>query len=158
VALRAKEALFHLGLFALRVGFGVQMAAFHGLEKLRSFSVRAGSFPDTLGIGHRNSLIVTVTAELFCAGLLVLGLASRLAALALSLVMGIALFVQQAPDPWKKKELAALYFGAFLTMLFLGPGKLSLDATLLPRLFRRGRGSAAGGRVSSPSVRFQTSR
>jgi putative oxidoreductase len=150
---RPKELFFHLGLLALRAGFGLQMAAFHGLDKLRNFSDRAGSFPDTLGIGHRNSLIVSVTAEFFCAVLLVVGLASRLAALALSLVMGIAVFVQQAPDPWKKKELAALYFGAFLTMLFLGPGKLSLDATVLPRLFKRGGGG--GGRV--PAVRFQQS-
>jgi putative oxidoreductase len=154
VAFRSKEAFSNLGLLALRVGFGLQMAAFHGLDKLRNFSDRAGSFPDTLGIGHRNSLLVTVTAEFFCAALLVVGLASRLAALGLSLVMGVAVFVQQAPDPWKKKELAALYFGAFLTMLFLGPGKLSLDATLLPRLFRRGGGG--GGRVAT--ARFQQAR
>jgi hypothetical protein len=30
-------------------------------------------------------------------------------------------------------------------MLFLGPGRLSLDATLLPRLFKRG---SAGGRTA----------
>lgn len=126
------------------------MAMFHGLEKFRAFSERTGAFPDTLGLGHRNSFLVTVLAELVCAGLLVVGLASRLAALGLSALMGFALFVQQAPDPWKRRELTALYFGAFLTMLLLGPGKLSLDATLVPRLFRRGGGT---GRVAN--ARFQ---
>lgn len=154
MALFSKETLSNLGLLVLRVGLGAQMAAFHGIDKMRQFSERAGSFPDPLGLGHKNSLMLTVAAELFCSILLVLGLASRLAALTLSFVMGVGLFLQQAPDPWRKKELAALYFAGFLTILFLGPGRISLDGTLLPRLFRRGGGSArvpGGARLASSS-------
>jgi putative oxidoreductase len=141
----SKESFANLGLLVMRAGLGAQMALYHGADKLRHFSDRVGSYPDPLNIGHRNSLLLTVAAEFVCSILLVLGLASRLAALALSFVMGVALFVQQAPEPWRKKELGALYFAGFLTMLFLGPGRLSLDAILLPRLFKRG-GSGASAR------------
>ncbi len=151
MALFSRESFSNLGLLVLRVGFGAQMAALHGADKLRHFGERVGSFPDPLNLGHRNSLILSVVAELLCAVLLVLGLASRLAALVLSFIMGVGLFVQQSAAPWHKKELAALYFGAFLTILFLGPGKVSLDAVLLPRIFRRGGASrgAAGARLAS---------
>lgn len=150
MALFSKDNFSHLGLLVLRAGLGAQMAAFHGADKMRQFSERVSSAPDPLGIGHRNSLILTVTAELFCAVLLVLGLASRLAALALTFVMGVGLFLQQAPDPWRKKEMAAIYFAGFLTILFLGPGKISLDS-FLPRLLRKGGGGpkASAARMAS---------
>ena len=138
-----KESFSNIGLLVLRVGFGAQMAALHGMDKLRQFSERAGSYPDPLSIGHRNSLILTVVAELVCALLLVLGLASRMAALTLTFVMGVGLFMQQANVPWHKKEMALLYFGAFLTIFLLGPGRLSLDAAVVPRMFKRS-GSSSG--------------
>jgi putative oxidoreductase len=150
VALFSKEAFGNFGLLVLRVGLGAQMALYHGADKLKHFSERAGSFPDALGMGHRNSLLLTVAAELFCSLLLVLGLASRFAALVLSFVMGVTLFLQQAPDPWRKKELGALYFAGFLTILMLGPGRVSLDSMLLPRLLKRGGAARVpGARMAS---------
>ncbi len=149
MGLFSKESASNLGLLVLRVALGTQMAALHGADKLRNFSERVAAFPDPLGLGHRHSLTLTVAAQFFCAILLVLGLASRLAALTLSFVMGVAVFLQQAPEPWKKKEMAALYFSGFLTILLLGPGRFSLDGTLLPRLFRRGGHSRAAGGVGA---------
>jgi putative oxidoreductase len=127
----------HLGLLVLRLGFAGHLLLLHGLDKLENFSKRAGSFSDPLGIGHRNSLIGAIVGEVFCAALLALGLFSRVAAAGVAFTMGVVIFVHHASDPWKRKELALLYFLAAVALFLTGPGRFSLDATLIPRL--RGR-------------------
>lgn len=145
-----KETLSDLALLLLRVSVGVHMAWLHGYDKLRNFSARAGSFPDPLDIGQRNSLIATVIAEFFCAILLAAGLMGRVAALAMAFIVGTTVFVQRAGDPWQRKELSVLYLAALLALVLLGPGRLSLDRLIGPRFGRR---SSAPGRLPVPAAR-----
>jgi putative oxidoreductase len=63
--------------------------------------------------------------------LLILGLGTRLAAMPLAFTMMVALFVVHAEDPWKVKELAAVYLGVYLALILTGPGDFSLDRRLL---------------------------
>lgn len=115
------------GLFVLRMGAASFMLFGHGWGKLASFSERADSFADPLGVGPVMSLSLTVFAEFFCSALLGFGLFTRLAAIPLAITMAVAAFVIHADDPWQKKELAVLYLLVYLTLVFTGPGRISLD-------------------------------
>ncbi len=144
MATARREALTNLGLFILRASFGLQLALLHGLDKLQNFSQRAGTFPNPIGLGPKYSLIGVIGAELVCGLLLAVGLASRVAALGIAFALGVAAFVQHGGDPWKRKELALLYFTAGLAFALTGPGRFSLDAVVA----RRGGGGKGPARAA----------
>lgn len=121
-----RDTLISVGLLVLRIGVGVMMMV-HGYQKMQGFAEMAGGFPDPLGVGNKTSLILAISAEFGCSLLLLIGLATRLAAVPLAFTMIIALFVIHGADPWQKKELAAIYLLIYGTLIFTGPGKLSLD-------------------------------
>ena len=102
----------------------------HGLPKLINFAAKMKTFPDPLGVWHKISLGMVVFAEVFCSVLLILGLLSRLASIPLIICMSGVVFVIQAQRPIDDKELPIMFLAAFVTLLFTGPGKFSLDAAL----------------------------
>lgn len=118
-----------LGLLVLRLAAGGMMAV-HGIQKLGKFADLKDTFPDPLGIGHLPSLVSAVGAEVGCALLVVLGLATRLAAVPVVFTMAVAALVVHGDDPWQKKELAMLYGLAFLALVLTGAGRYSVDARL----------------------------
>ena len=118
------------GLLLLRLGAGGMMIAGHGWGKLLSFQARSAQWPDPLGIGHAPSMAGTVGAEVVCAALVMIGFATRIAALPLVFTMAVAGFVINAGEPWGEKELAAIYLVPFLALVFTGPGAYSLDAKI----------------------------
>ena len=152
----AQEMLTSAGLLILRLGIGGYMVA-HGWGKVGM--LRAGAyeqFGDPIGLGPQLSLVLVVFAEFACALLVMLGLATRLAALPLVFAMGVAAFVAHAADPWTagagferfmagetqmplSKEPAMMFFVVFLALVFTGPGRFSLDSLLWQRV-RRTRG------------------
>lgn len=119
-----------LGLFILRVGFGLTIALQHGLPKILDFANKTTSFPDPLGVGSTASLSLMVLAEFICGIFVALGLFTRLAVIPLIIAMGVAFFVFHAPDPFAKKEMAFLYFLAFTSIFAAGPGKFSVDGLI----------------------------
>lgn len=119
-----------IGLFLLRLCVGGFMLT-HGYPKLEK--LLAGGeiqFLDFMGIGATASLALAVFAEVICSVLLVLGLGTRLASIALTITMGVAAFIRHGEDPFAKKEQALLYLLIYLTLLVLGPGKYSLDSMI----------------------------
>jgi putative oxidoreductase len=122
-----------IALLLLRVGAGAMLFLSHGWPKVDSFAELSATFPDPLGIGSPLSLSLAVFAEVACALLVVLGVRTRLAALPPLVTMLVAAFVVHAGDPWEKKELALLYALPFLTLLFAGGGRYSLDTLLESR-------------------------
>lgn len=125
--MRQSTILASIGIFILRLGFGGFMLIAHGWPKLQAFSEKADTFHDPLGMGSKFSLIATIGAEVGCSILLILGLGTRFAALALAFTMGVAAFVFHQEDPWLDRELPILYFIGFLILISTGPGKLSMD-------------------------------
>ena len=123
----------NLGLLILRVAAGGSMLLFHGISKAESFGTLKTSFPDPLGVGSTASLALVVFAEVLCAGLLILGFFTRLAAVPLIVTMAVAVFVQQGNDPWADRELPMLFLAAFTAVFFLGAGRASLDSAILTR-------------------------
>lgn len=124
---RVSENALAFALLVLRVGAGSLMLMQHGLDKLMHFSQKSGSFADPFGIGSTASLSLTVFAEFFCAVFIILGLFTRLATIPLIINMAVALFIAHQGDFFGKGELAGLFLIVFITLLFTGPGKVSLD-------------------------------
>jgi len=119
-----------IGLLILRVSFGCLMLV-HGFQKVGKFSELSDKFPDPLGMGSQMSLISAIGSEVGCSILLIVGLATRFAAMPLAFTMIIACFVVHANDPWQKQELAAVYLAVYVCLIFTGGGKFSLDYCLL---------------------------
>ena len=115
----------------LRVGLGLGMLVGHGIPKLMRFSELAGQFADPLKLGAPLSLALIVFAEVFCAALVVLGIFTRLASLAVVFGMGVVVFVINHGDVLGKGELAAVYGLGFLALAIGGGGNFSLG-----RIFR----------------------
>ena len=122
-----------MALFILRVGAAALILT-HGIPKLLMlFGGGEIQFLDPVGLGMEISLTLSVFAEVICAVLLILGLASRLAAIPLIINMGVAFFIVHAQDPFQVKELALVYLLIFTTLLITGSGKYALDHYLLKR-------------------------
>ena len=98
----------------------------HGYPKLMNFSSMKDSFPDPLHIGSTLSLAGTIGAEFFCALLVLLGIATRLAAVPVVFAMSVAVFIVHASDGLQKKELGILYGLMYLALAFMGGGAFSL--------------------------------
>jgi len=126
--LLATDKQVSLGLLLLRVAFGCFMLV-HGIQKVMGFGEMAEAFPDPLGMGSKLSLTMAIGAEVGCSILLILGLGTRLAVVPLAFTMIIALFVIHSGDPWKVKELAAIYLATYAVIFVAGPGTFSLDHT-----------------------------
>jgi len=121
---------YDIGLFVLRVMTGGLMLVNHGLPKLIGFNEKMNEFPDPIGLGNEISLALTVFAEFFCALALMLGIYTRIAIIPLIITMLTAAFVIHWDDPFSKKEFALLYAIPFLAMVFIGPGKYSIDSKI----------------------------
>jgi putative oxidoreductase len=102
----------------------------------------AAQFGDPIGLGPHLSLGLVAFAEFGCALLVMVGLATRLAAVPIVVAMGVAAFVAHAKDPWTmgpgpSKEPALLFLTWALALGFTGAGTLSLDGLIGARRSRR---------------------
>lgn len=124
---RASDTAFSFATLLLRLGAGSLMLVDHGLDKLMHFSQKAGKFADPFHTGSTTALALTVFAEFFCSAFVVFGLFTRLACIPLVIAMSVALFYANKGQFFGVGESAGLYLACFLVLLFLGPGKVSLD-------------------------------
>ena len=138
---RAAGTLQSLGLLILRVGAGGLLLGGHGWAKITHFSESAATFADPIGVGHGVSLALVVFAEVVCAALVAVGLATRIASIPIIIFLCVAAFLQHADDPWSKKELALVYLVPFLAILAAGGGRFALDAVVSRFFARPTRGS-----------------
>lgn len=131
------DLLVSLGLLVLRLSFGLMMLLAHGVGKLMGFAGLIDKFPDPVGLGSSTGLVLTIVAEVGCSVLIVLGLATRLAAVPLAFTMIVAAFFVHADDPWTKKELAIAYLAVYTTLFVSGGGRFALDRVLWQKYFQR---------------------
>jgi len=120
---------FNLATLLLRIVFGGLMLVNHGFVKMTKFSALQYKFADPFHIGSRWSLVLVIFAEVFCSILLIIGLFSRLASIPLIIAMLIAFFIAHNGST-ADGEQAALFLAVFLTLLFVGPGKASVDGMI----------------------------
>ena len=127
-----REALRDAGILFLRLLMGLGLAL-HGYDKLFG-----GSLPQfTEGVGKLGlpgpapTLALIAAWSEFGGGLLImLGLATRLAAAMVFGTMTVAAFVALSGHPFAEKELALLYWTMAATLMLVGAGHLSIDAAL----------------------------
>lgn len=131
----APEPMFlDVGALVLRLWLGGFMLS-HGVGKLSKL-LNGGGFADPLGIGEVPSLVLAVIGEFVSPIFIILGLGTRLAAMPLLCTMSVAGFIVHANDAFSKKELAFSYAVGALLLVFVGAGRVSVDA-----LLRRRRGA-----------------
>jgi putative oxidoreductase len=118
---------FSFAMLVLRLGVGLSMMINHGLDKLMHFAQKAPRFADPFHIGSTTSLSLVVFAEFFCSAFIILGLFTRLACIPLIIAMSVALFIANKGAFFGVGEAAGLFLSCFITLLFTGPGKVSLD-------------------------------
>jgi putative oxidoreductase len=145
-----KEMPVSIGLLILRIGIGGYLVT-HGMGKVQMLLAGgADKFGDPIGMGSTMSLALVTMSEFLCALLIILGLATRLAAVPVVISMAVAAFVIHAGDPWTmgaaanaffsgasktwfSKEPALLYLIPFLSLVFTGGGRLSIDGLIAMR-------------------------
>jgi len=131
------ELLKDVGLLVLRVWLGLSMLLLHGWSKVEKYAGMSQGFPDPLGVGPAMSLNLAIFAEVFCALLLVAGLAARLATIPLVVTMAVAFFAVHGGTLTGESsgEMAFIYLAGFVALLIAGPGRFSFDRLIL-RAFR----------------------
>lgn len=117
---------FNLAMLVLRLGFGILMMK-HGYDKLVNFEQYSSQFMNFMGLGAKTSLALVVFAEFFCSIFIVLGLFTRLSTIPLIVVMCVALFKAHNGLVFTEGQTATLFLTAYLTLLIVGPGKISVD-------------------------------
>jgi putative oxidoreductase len=124
------DAAFNFATFILRVGAGSLMIANHGLMKMTHFGQMSNGFMNPFHIGSSTTLALVIFSEVFCSGLVILGLFTRLACIPLIFEMAFA-FINVHHMNWAAGqgggEADLLFLVCFLALLFTGPGKVSVD-------------------------------
>lgn len=112
----------------LRLVLGFSMFYGHGLGKWQMLFGDADiKFADPIGVGMTFSLILAVFAEVICSLFLAVGLLTRYALIPLIITMAVAAFVVHGGQAFGKVEMSLLYLSGYVAILFIGPGKFSLD-------------------------------
>jgi putative oxidoreductase len=130
LSIKYGAGVFNFSMLLLRVVFGLLIIIKHGYFKLQNFSTIQNNFYNFLGLGMKTSLVLSIFAEVLCALFVVLGLFTRFAAIPLVITMLVAIFGANTDKPLLESELALLYLGAFSTLVFCGPGKISVDGMI----------------------------
>ncbi len=122
-----------VGLLIYRILISISLINTHGIKKLTDFESSAAHIPDPFGLGGEFSTYFAIFTNIICPIFIILGLFTRLAVLPIVIVTLSGLLFVHYADPWAVKDVPLMYSLAFLTVLYLGPGKYSLDFKLMPR-------------------------
>ena len=120
-----------LALLLLRTLVSFSLFYKHGIEKLTGFSNMQTHFPDPLHIGVTPGLMFALLTDGVCSLLIIVGLASRLAALLIIFNVSVVFFFLHGGSIVDAHaEMGYVYLAAFLCILLAGAGKYSIDNKL----------------------------
>lgn len=125
---RIHDGVTSLGLLFLRVCLGSMMLCIHGLPKMFNFKLELKKIEDPFGFGARRTLILTLLQEVFLSLLIIFGFLTRVSVIPMIVTLIIAAFVVHRDWSIEKRQFILLYIVGFATLLFCGPGEISLDA------------------------------
>lgn len=118
-------------LLLLRIVSGGLMLALHGYPKVQKLIAGAPyEFADPIGLGTTISFLLVLFAEAVCSILLILGLATRFAAIPLIVAMSVVIFVVHWHEGIGAIELPLMYLVTFITIVITGAGRYSLDKAI----------------------------
>ena len=116
---------FNTAMLFIRLVAGLLMLQ-HGYEKLTHFNETVGQMINLMGVGQRTCTILVIFAEFFCSLLLIIGLFTRFACIPLIITMVVAMWKVHHNDYFGEEDIS-LYILSYVTLLLLGPGKVSVD-------------------------------
>jgi putative oxidoreductase len=123
------EGAFNFAILLLRVAFGILIMG-HGYDKLIHFGERHNSFMNLLGIGSSATLALAIFAELFCGLFVVIGLFTRFSVIPIIILLLIAVIKAHHNAVFGEAQPAALFLTGFIVLLFVGPGRVSVDSMI----------------------------
>ena len=126
LSIHYSSAAFNFAMLLHRLVFGILMMS-HGYNKLIHFSEKKAEFMNFIGMGSTISLLLVIFAEFFCALFISIGLFTRLTVIPLVICMAVALFKAHGGDIMGDGASATLYLSAYVLLLLVGPGKISVD-------------------------------
>ncbi|MEO6722205.1 MAG: DoxX family protein [Ferruginibacter sp.] len=118
---------FSAAMLLLRLVAGILLMT-HGYDKLVHFDKTATFMPHLFGMSSSITAALVIFAEFFCSLFVILGLFTRLACVPIIICMCYALFITNHGDVLGKGELGTMYLAAFSVLLFVGPGRVSVDS------------------------------
>jgi putative oxidoreductase len=120
-----------VALLILRLWMGFGLFVKHGIEKFANFSQMQQHFPNPLHAGSAFSLSFALLSDGICSLLIIIGFATRPAALFIVINL-LVVFITMHQFSFAKEhaELVYLFLGAFITIFVAGPGKFSIDQKL----------------------------
>lgn len=118
-----------IGLLLLRLGVGLPMLVHHGMPYLKHFDEEAARFLPLWGLDSGTMLVLAIVVEVGAAALIVVGLLTRFASLAISLTMVVAFVMVHGArfDGEQSGELAFLYLVGSAALSIMGPGRFAWD-------------------------------
>jgi putative oxidoreductase len=119
---------FNTAMLLLRLVAGVLMLQ-HGYGKLTNFDATAHDMINFMGIGQQASTVLVIFSEFFCSALLIIGLFTRFACIPLIITMVVAMWKVHHND-YLHEDAVSLYIAAYVTLLLVGPGKISVDSMI----------------------------
>ena len=129
ISTKYSKGSFNFGMLVLRFFLGLLLAR-HGFTKLMQFNSIKHSFLNFLHLGSTISLSLIIFAELVCGILLILGLFTRFACIPIIIGMLVVVFIASNGQIFAGGERGMIYLAATVTILFCGPGKISIDGLM----------------------------
>lgn len=130
LSIKYSNGAFNVALLLLRFILGISMLLNHGLPKLMKFSEIQGKFLDFMGMGTKTSLILAIFGEVFCSMFLILGLFTRFALIPLIITTLVIVFVADKGKPFMDSELALIFMFGYISIMLVGPGRISVDGMI----------------------------
>ncbi len=129
LSVKHSAGAFNFGMLVLRVVLGLLLMN-HGYNKLVQFGTLRLKFMNFLNLGSTTSLSLIIFAEFLCGFLLILGLFTRFACIPIIIGMCVVVFVASHGNIFTDGERGTMYLAAAITLLFCGPGRVSVDGMI----------------------------
>lgn len=109
----------------------------HGFPKLQKLLAdEPVQFVSIFGMSEQASLSMAMFAEFFCALLVLVGFATRIATIPVIATMVVIVFHIHSDDPLPRKELPILYLMSYGFILLMGAGKYSIDNLIYKKRYK----------------------
>jgi putative oxidoreductase len=115
-----------VGLLYLRVAANLLVLAVHGLPKVLHYTSQAAAIEDPFHFGKMLSISFAIFAEVICPPLMILGIATRLAAIPILVVTMIALLFVHPDWSVSQGQFAWMLLIIFGAIAIAGPGRYRL--------------------------------
>src|SRR5215210_784795 len=114
-------------LFFFRILLAFELFRVHGLRKFKGRHGQQEQVPNPLHLPQGLNQFVATFSDVVAPFLAILGIATRLAVLPIIGVTAVGYFVVHRQDRLEVRDVPYMYALSFLLLLFIGPGRYSID-------------------------------